>query len=72
MAGSALVDYAVEHALTCHLEGASLHSCLYVPFGDLNSPEEWFQAQQYGDVKLKLTGEASAGAVKVLIQQLRT
>lgn len=67
-----LVDNATEQLLSFHLEGAALHSCLYIPFGGMDTPAEFFKAQDFGDVKLKLTGEASAGAIKVLIQQVRT
>lgn len=71
MAGSALVDYAVEHALTFLVSGAAPHSCLCLPFGMMDTPESWFNATEYKDIKLKLTGEAGAGAVKVATQQLR-
>lgn len=71
MAGNALVDYATEHLVSVTIEGASLHSVIYCPFGQLDDPMSWFKSKDFGDIKLKLTGQASAGAVKVLTQQLR-
>lgn len=71
MAGNALVDYATEHLVAVTLNGASLHSAIYCPFGEMDDPLSWLDSRDYGDIKLKLTGEASVGAIKVLTQQLR-
>lgn len=51
--------------------GYSLHSALYLPFGRLGVPDDWFDPTPYGDIKLKLTGESAVGTVKTVIQQLR-
>ncbi|MBS3920023.1 MAG: hypothetical protein KG012_14185 [Deltaproteobacteria bacterium] len=51
--------------------GYSLHSALYLPFGRINEPEDWFNPDPYGDIKLKITGESAVGTVKTVIQQLR-
>ena len=71
--GTAGVDAnsAVEGLVSASISGYSLHSCMYLPFGKLDNPSSWFKAAEYGNIKLKLTGEASAGAVRVLTQQLR-
>ena len=63
---------AAEGLVKAGVDGYGLHSCLYIPFGRLDHPEDWFKAQEYGDIKLKLTGESAEGAVKVLTQQLRS
>lgn len=71
MAGLALVDYATEHLLTVTVTGACLHNSVYVPFGDMESPEEFFMSTNYGDIKLKLKGGAGLGVTSVVTQQLR-
>lgn len=68
---TALVAEATEHRATVTATGYSLHSCAYIPFGQMDVPGDWFDAPRYGDIKLKLTGESAAGAIKVLTQQLR-
>jgi len=69
---AALVDHATEHLLTARVTGYCFHSCFWYPFGQLNDPASWFNPGDFGDVKLKLTGAAGAGAVRVLTQQLAT
>ena len=66
-----LVDYNTEHLLSAVVHGYCLHNSIYLPFGDLNKPEEWFNPTKFGDIKLKLTGESGVGKVKVVTQQLR-
>jgi len=51
--------------------GYGVHSSLYMPFGRLDQPSEWFDPTLWGDVKLKVTGESAVGTVKTVIQQLR-
>lgn len=68
----ALVDNATEALLTVQLQGYCPHSCIYLPFGDMQQPNFWFNPAKFGDVKLKLTGEAALGVTKVFTQQLRT
>jgi len=63
---------AVEGVVTALLSGLAPHSCLYVPFESLWNPADWLRASQYGDIKLKLTGESALGAIKVFLQQLRS
>ena len=60
-----------EFAVDVGLDGFSLHSAIYIPFGKLNDPSSWFNAADYESIKLKLTGEASLGVTKVLTQQMR-
>lgn len=72
MAGNALVDYATEHLLELNVNGYAPNSCVIIPFGDLHDPNSLFPAQEYDDLELQLTGESGAGAVRVVIQQLRT
>jgi len=71
MAGSPLVDYAVAHLVKARVVGCCLHSCAYLPFGEPDKPNEWLDPRLFGDLKLKLTGEAGLGVTKVLTQQLR-
>lgn len=52
--------------------GYALHGALYLPFGKLDIPDDWFNSQKYGDIKLKLTGESAVGTVKTVLQQLRS
>jgi hypothetical protein len=52
--------------------GYALHGALYLPFGRLDTPDDWFGSASFGDIKLKLTGESGVGTVKTVIQQLRT
>jgi hypothetical protein len=63
---------AVEGVVYCEAFGYALHSALYLPFGRLTVPEDWFDASKYGDVKLKVTGESALGAIKTVLQQLRS
>lgn len=71
MAYGALIINTTEGLIRAQVTGSALHSCLYLPFGRLDHPEDWFPAQTFGDIKLKLTGESSLGVTKVLTQQLR-
>jgi hypothetical protein len=66
-----LVDNATEQLLTFDTRGYCLHSCVYIPFGDMSKPGDFLNPTPYGDLKLKLTGEAGVGAIKVMTQQLR-
>lgn len=66
-----LVDNATEQLISGKVTGYCLHSCFYVPFGEMNKPNEWLDPRLHGDLKLKLTGGSDAGKIKVLTQQLR-
>lgn len=70
MAGNALVDYAVEHAVTTTVTGHAPFSCLVIPFGDPHHPEDRFKATDYNSLTLRLKGDAGAGAVSVVTQQI--
>lgn len=71
MAVGVLVDYGVEHLITAQVTGHCLHGAVYLPFGDLNKPEDWFKPEAFGSVKLKLTGASGVAPTKLLLQQLR-
>ena len=71
MAGNVLVDYGVEHLVSVTLEGYCPHACMIIPFGRLDNPMDLFPAQDYRNLELQLTGQASLGAIRVVTQQLR-
>jgi hypothetical protein len=52
-----------------HCVGYCPFHCVYVPFGDGMKPEEWFQAPNYGSVRLELTGAIAARAMSVVALQ---
>ena len=62
---------AVEGVCSAVAFGYALHSCMYVPFGRIDVPADWFDASAYGDIKLKITGESAGGAIKTVLQQAR-
>ncbi len=66
-----LVMETTESLYRVRASGYAPHSCFCIPFGRLDSPDEWLQAQNFRDIQAKLTGESSTGVVKVMIQQLR-
>lgn len=66
-----LVDNNTETLIGAKLVGGAPHACLFVPLGDLMDPTSWFNPTEYGNVKLKLTGESGAGAIRVSTVQLR-
>lgn len=67
----ALVDFATEHLTFTEVTGHCLHGAVYLPFGDLDKPPDWFNPALFGDVKLKLTGASGVAPTKILLQQLR-
>jgi hypothetical protein len=71
MAGNALVDYAVEHALSAKASGYCPHACVIIPFGDMTDPSQMFPANEFSKLDLKLTGESGVGAVRVVTIGLR-
>ncbi len=66
-----LVMEDAENLYRVAADGYAPHSCFCIPFGRLDEPDEWLQAQTFGDIQARLTGESSTGVVKVMIQQLR-
>lgn len=72
MAVKALDKYVTSHLVTAQVTGHCLHGAVYLPFGDLNKPEDWFRPDAFGSVKLRLTGAAGVAPTKLLLQQLRT
>lgn len=68
---TALVDYGTEHLVFAAVTGACLHNSIYIPFGDLTEPKEWFESSRYKDIKLKLKGGAGLGVTTIVTQQLR-
>jgi len=53
-------------------DGWCPHNLLLIPFGRLGERAEWFNAPQYGTVKLYLTQGDAGAEVNVCVQQLRT
>lgn len=68
---TAMVDYATEHLLSAKMEGYCPHACVWVPLGVMGMPETFMNPNEFGDIKLKLTGESGAGAIRVTTVQLR-
>jgi hypothetical protein len=54
------------------VNGWAPHNTLFIPFGRLDEPSEWFNASQYGSVELYLTQGDADAEVNVCVQQLRT
>jgi len=50
-------------------QGYAPFHCVYIPFGDGLKPDEWFQASNYGSVRLELTGAIAARAVSIVALQ---
>ena len=71
MAAGDTVLQTAELAAIVNIRGFAPHSCAIVSFGELVEEEDFFPADKFGDLKLKLTGEASAGAITVSRAQLR-
>ena len=61
----------VEDLCTAFVNGYAPHSCILLPFGRMDVPEDWFDVKKYSDIDLKLTGESAAGTINVVLQQLR-
>ncbi|RLC81856.1 MAG: hypothetical protein DRJ03_19720 [Chloroflexi bacterium] len=55
----------------CECKGACPESTLAYPFGDQMKPEDWFQAQTFGGIRLFVTQGNAGGDASVFIQQLR-
>ncbi len=66
-----LVITTTEVLVQVEVTGYAPHSCMILPFGRLDHPDDLFPAQEYKSLELQLTGEASAGAIRVVTQQLR-
>jgi hypothetical protein len=59
--------------VTVSAEGYQPMSCLYLPMGDMDDPEEYWDVTKYGSVVLDiLTTSSGSGSMNVVIQQLRT
>ena len=71
MAAGDVVLETAEALAVVGVTGYAPHSCAIIPFGGLKMHEDFFPSNSFGDIKLKLTGESAAGAIKVLISQLR-
>lgn len=57
--------------LTCVAEGYCPFGLVAIPFGDLNKPEDWLQANKQDSIKLRFKA-LTAFAGDVIIQQLRS
>lgn len=63
-----------QNATPVHISvvGSHPHNLHVAPFGRLGVVEDWFNAPQYGSVKLFLTNGNAGAEVNVLCQQLKT
>lgn len=70
--GTTKVTAAGTKALRCSYEGFQPHSCVVIPMGDLNEPDEWWDVTKHGTVTLDLLAtSAGTPANALVIQQLR-
>lgn len=53
------------------VEGWAPHNTIFIPFGRLDQPGEWFNAPSYGSVDLYLTQADADAEVNVCVQQVR-
>jgi len=53
-------------------KGNCPHAVVCIPFGDLNDPDSWFPAPDFGDIKLYLTQATANAACAIILQQLRS
>lgn len=56
----------------CECKGSCPESALAYPFGDPMNPDDWFQAPEYGGVRLYVTQGNAGGNASVFLQQLRS
>lgn len=59
-----------EESIWTHIVGGSLHNSIHIPFGILADPATYFPAADWNEISFILS-QASEGAVKVTLQQLR-
>lgn len=71
MAAADVTLSTAENLVYVSMNGHAPNACMIIPFGTLEKPEDLFPAPSYRNLELQLTGEASAGAVRVVTQQLR-
>lgn len=58
-----------------HVEGLAPHGVLEIPFGLQDTPEDWYNVSDIGNLKLDIKGAASVGSSQtseVFLQQLRS
>jgi len=67
------LDGTAQNDVDVHLNvnGYAPHNTVLVPFGRINVLEEYFNAPQYGTVKLYLTQGDADAEVNIAVQQLR-
>jgi len=60
-------------AVVAAIEGYQPFSCVAMPMGDLDDPDDWWEVGEYGAVTLDiLTTSAGTGAMSIVLQQLRS
>ncbi len=69
-AGTAVTDDASYTAVE---EGHAPHATLAIPFGDMDRPDQWFNAKEFGGIDLFLYAPATgaAGVSSVVLEQVR-
>lgn len=60
---------AAGFIITCF--GSGYHNTWCIPFGSLNTPEEWFEAPKYKSIRLLATQGNAGAAASVVLQQVR-
>jgi hypothetical protein len=53
-----------------HVEGYLPHSVFEIPFGQKNEPDDWYDVRGLGNLKLDVTGGATAAST-IFLQQVR-
>jgi len=70
--GTTKVTAAGTKAVRVSYEGYQPHSCVAIPLGDLQDPDEWWDVSQYRTVTLDiLASSTGSAAAAVVVQQLR-
>jgi len=70
--GTTKVTAAGTKAVKVTFEGYQPHSCVVIPMGDMNEPDEWWDVTKYGTVTLDiLDTSVGSSATAVVLQQLK-
>lgn len=56
------------------IRGKNPHGCICIPFGDQDNPENWYDVEKLGNLKLRIKGGSGAASstTRISTQQLRT
>ncbi len=63
---------ATVREMTAVEEGHALHATLPLPFGDMDSPDTWFDPRPYKKMELVFTSGGTAGSCQIVGEQVRS